>query len=137
MHAMQYIMTKSKDSRVQRVRPREAKEATQGKLLVSALHAGSMTAWVVIIYVHVIAVSHGIGACMMPCINVRQQHLIDHNRLGELLDWRPWRESLFKMGNGGRVYAFRELDSELDIEISRFVMPLRRHALPFDNLDVV
>lgn len=61
--------------------------------------------------------------------------LIDVDLLRERWDFGTRREDRLERGEGRGVEGLGELDGEVDEEVSKVVVSVRRHALPWDDLD--
>lgn len=69
-------------------------------------------------------------------VGLGQNDLLDNGVLIELLHRFPRRQGSLEVGNELGVDVVRELDGNLDVEVSRFVVTDGRHALAVDDLEI-
>jgi hypothetical protein len=75
--------------------------------------------------------------CFRPCVDFVQVNFFYDNALREFIYGLSRWERLFENGDGGRIEVVRELNLELDKQVTWFVMPLRWHTLAMYDLDFV
>jgi hypothetical protein len=105
---------------------------SQALLTLSTLNARS-TPLVLVLIIHALGVR---GTLLLPLRRLLQVDLLLEDLAGDLVQLPSRRQRLFEPAHLFRSERFRELDRELDVEVTVVVMTMGGHTLLRDDLDV-
>lgn len=107
---------------------------TKSHLLRGALHPFAV-GWHMVLVVFVVTVASVLCASMLVRVDILQLEVLDHAVLRWQRLLRARRQYLLQKVDIPQLVTLRELDVELDVEVTELMMAVRRHTLSFDHLD--